>query len=325
MTYSTLGLKLMNQLDELDDEDGDKYFDPENWKPLECLPDKDEWSGIAFGNGKFVAVAHNSQYIAYSEDAENWTRVRLESVIPAYDIEFGNGRFIIVNGESTFLTISEDGVNWRNIPITAYGGSSSTGDYRRIRFLNGYFWILKYGGEYAGYSSNGDGWTYVPLKVKAKWIDIAYGQITTGEEIYVAIAEEGNQASYSLDAVFWTPIQISYTDHHLTTIVFDPTTKEFMAFGKDAVLESQSYINVFNGPWCEVSFDMTSDNSTQPTYNVIRQVYGCEVKGKAITIGTICLVPETYSTSGEANIGLIYGLNSYKLRRPLQTEPNLLR
>lgn len=77
------------------------------------------WSGIAYGNGKYVAVGNgvgNSGFITSSTNGENWSTVKTEGMKGWYDIAYGNGKFVVVGSSSgSYATSSTDGENWSNI------------------------------------------------------------------------------------------------------------------------------------------------------------------------------------------------------------------
>jgi hypothetical protein len=39
------------------------------------MPSTDDWTSLAFGNGRFVAITSDTTGIAYSLDGQNWTAV----------------------------------------------------------------------------------------------------------------------------------------------------------------------------------------------------------------------------------------------------------
>ncbi|GBU29327.1 hypothetical protein R84B8_02891 [Treponema sp. R8-4-B8] len=61
--------------------------------------------GIAYGNGKFVAVGEHGK-IAYSSDGVTWKTADSKSDDHIYAIAYGNGKFVIGGSYST------DGINW---------------------------------------------------------------------------------------------------------------------------------------------------------------------------------------------------------------------
>lgn len=83
----------------------------------------DQWSNldftdIAYGNGKFVAINKANQ-IFYSTDAVNWTRANTPFTSTVYgarrvSVCFGNGKFIAV-GFDERIASSTDGVIWNYV------------------------------------------------------------------------------------------------------------------------------------------------------------------------------------------------------------------
>ena len=70
------------------------------------------WCDIAYGNGKFVTVAINTNCAAYSEDGEHWTEVELPCSCRWKNVSYGNGMFIACAYETNVIAISSDGVKW---------------------------------------------------------------------------------------------------------------------------------------------------------------------------------------------------------------------
>ena len=79
------------------------------------------WNDIAYGNGKFVAIASKVASVTYSEDGIIWKTARMSDVNNWNSIAYGNGAFVVVgNGVSSIPTTnvaaySEDGINWRQV------------------------------------------------------------------------------------------------------------------------------------------------------------------------------------------------------------------
>ena len=93
------------------------------------LPSIRSWRSIAYGNGKFVAIAYSSNQAAYSEDGITWTATTLPISSTWYSITYGNGKFVAIAYSSNQAAYSEDGITWTatTLPIsstwydTAYG------------------------------------------------------------------------------------------------------------------------------------------------------------------------------------------------------------
>jgi hypothetical protein len=72
--------------------------------------------GVAYGNGKFVAVGDNSSNpIAYSTDGMNWTGVAISGVTQGFCVTYSNGYWAVgVNGGK--IAYSTDGITWSLTP-----------------------------------------------------------------------------------------------------------------------------------------------------------------------------------------------------------------
>ncbi len=81
--------------------------DGQSWQERDSTID-DPITGIAYGNGRFVAVG--GQNILVSEDSQTW-RVQRTWLVPLREIAFGRNTFVAV-GESSHILHSEDGITW---------------------------------------------------------------------------------------------------------------------------------------------------------------------------------------------------------------------
>lgn len=75
------------------------------------LPMTARWMGIAYGAGKFVAVANSVNYVITSSDGITWTTVNLPFGASWTDIAYGNGKFIISSMDK-YIAYSTDGITW---------------------------------------------------------------------------------------------------------------------------------------------------------------------------------------------------------------------
>ncbi|EGF53397.1 hypothetical protein SAMN05444376_1632 [Bacteroides clarus YIT 12056] len=76
---------------------------------------------VCYGNGKYVAVGSYDDYkaIAYSTDAINWT-IGWKLQKELYSVTYGNGKFAAI-GEAGTTYISVDGANWSKVDIGISG------------------------------------------------------------------------------------------------------------------------------------------------------------------------------------------------------------
>ena len=129
------------------------------------------WTGIAYGNGTFVAVAGVGQSGAYSYDGINWNLVNLPTATGGAATKFityGNGYFVVTNYVSTSINYSRDGINW--FTSTRSSGFSIHTD---LAYGNGIYNILNY--NEASFSYDGINWLNSNNITSTDWQAVAYG------------------------------------------------------------------------------------------------------------------------------------------------------
>jgi hypothetical protein len=102
---------------------------------VQASPTTNTWSAIAYGNGKFIAVAQSGtgNRVMTSPDGVNWTAGTSSADNAWTSVAFGNGTFVAVaaTGTGNRVMTSPDGSTWtaRNPGATApAGNTASTGD-----------------------------------------------------------------------------------------------------------------------------------------------------------------------------------------------------
>ena len=76
------------------------------------MSSKQSWSSVCYGNGKFVAVALNSDVFAYSTNGTSWTQGSMCSNGTWESVCYGNGKFVAVARGSNKFNYSSDGITW---------------------------------------------------------------------------------------------------------------------------------------------------------------------------------------------------------------------
>jgi hypothetical protein len=159
-----------------------------NWTPT-TLPSSANWYSVAYGNGKFVAIAYYSNKAAYSTDGINWTETTMPSSGNWWGFTYGNGKFVaIATSNSNKAAYSLDGITW--IAATM----PSIANWHSVAYGNGKFVTASYGSTKAAYSTDGINWTETTMPSSANWYSVAYGN-----DMFVSIADNGNQAAFSND------------------------------------------------------------------------------------------------------------------------------
>ena len=148
---------------------------------------------VCYGNGKFVAVAYDSNNAAYSTDGITWTVATLP-ISTTCSVCYGNGKFVAVADGSNNAAYSTDGITWTVATLP-----SSAITWCSVCYGNGKFVAVAYGSNKAAYSTDGITWTVATLPSSARWHSVCYGN---GK--FVAVATSSNKAAYSTDGITWT-------------------------------------------------------------------------------------------------------------------------
>nr|DAZ56559.1 MAG TPA: Photosynthesis system II assembly factor YCF48 [Caudoviricetes sp.] len=160
------------------------------------LPSSAKWCSVCYGNGKFVAVAGNSDTAAYSTDGITWTAATMPSPLFWYSVAYGNGKFVAVTIEGDTTAYSTDGITWSLVPMPP---SCSSYAWQSVTYGNGKFVMVAEGSDAAAYSTDGINWTRVTLPLSASWCSV-----TSGNGKFVAVARNSATAAYSTDGITWT-------------------------------------------------------------------------------------------------------------------------
>jgi hypothetical protein len=127
------------------------------------------WTGVAYGNGTFVAVAGFGQSAGVSYDGINWNLVNLPSSAGGIKfITYGNGYFIVTNYVSNDINYSRDGINWSTSTRTSTYGIKTD-----IAYGNGIYSIFNY--QEGTYSYDGVNWLLGNTIAATDWQAVAYG------------------------------------------------------------------------------------------------------------------------------------------------------
>jgi len=105
--------------------DGTRFkhsYNGKDWLTQTNLPSLDlPWTGVTYGNGKFVATAATAATgsVAVSNDGVTWTLGSRPGGFLLYDVAYGNGIFVST-GDTGKVIVSKDGETWTEIqtPLT---------------------------------------------------------------------------------------------------------------------------------------------------------------------------------------------------------------
>ena len=180
------------------------------------------WVDVCYGEGRFVALASDSQTVRISSDGENWDTTGTLARTGYTCIAYGLGLYVAARSGSTIGAWSTDGVTW--IEITMPSASS----WGHIAFGNGRFVALSQSsGTALAYSITGKVWYEAALPVSASWTNITYGQ-----GVFLAVTNS-TQAATSQDGINWTSRTMSTAASGFTAVSFGNPQRagKFVAVG----------------------------------------------------------------------------------------------
>jgi hypothetical protein len=104
---------------------GDEAFRSTNgivWTSAGNLPAAAIWSSVAYGNGRFVAIANSSNEVAISYDS-GATWIVSPSMLPSNElwvtVKYGQGLFVAVAEGTDICATSQDGITWTKQTLSA--------------------------------------------------------------------------------------------------------------------------------------------------------------------------------------------------------------
>ena len=221
------------------------------------LPFSGNWSGIAYQNGVWMAIAEGSAAYAISTDGVTWVRKTFPAYAP-YRLAAGNCRFLATNSNLSrpqFLLSADGDCGPGEPPCVAPGPGDPGYTPPHPPALSDPLWnshyrpiadggIVSFGGNYffsqRGYSSDGASWT------------ASNGPSTDGNKGHVA---HGNGLYFdgryiSTDGVSWTPTYprdvLGLINSHPPSLAFglgggsSPGVGKFLAVYRGAPVSSQA-------------------------------------------------------------------------------------
>ena len=169
--------------------------DGDRWEMASELPEGQELRAVAWGNGRFVAVGWSGK-VVYSRDGDRWATADAGTEQSFSAVTWGDGRFVVVGGQGTILH-SEDGERWTaatEVPIVE--------DWQLLNSVawgGGRFVVVGNWSPTILRSSDGDRWEFVPERPLEGYVEpvVAWG----GDRFVMA---SGHRFFSSVDGTGWT-------------------------------------------------------------------------------------------------------------------------
>lgn len=159
------------------------------------LPGSEKWTSVCYGAGKYVTIARDSAKAAYSNDGVTWIETTLPVDAEWYDIVYGNGRFAAIAYKSDIAAVSTDGINWMQTKLP------STRTWTAVTHGNGIF-VAVSATIHAAYSADGITWQAGQMPISATYVDVCYGN---GRFVAVT-GQNTNRMASSRNGSTWTAV-----------------------------------------------------------------------------------------------------------------------
>ena len=120
------------------------------------VPTSQIWTGIAYGNGTFVAISENSNEAIYSIDSgTTWTVSTLPATANWTAITYARDKFVALSSKTDSsrcdVAVSYDGITW-------YGDTMVTGEWTDVTYGNGLLIAVNSGTDIVALSQDGYSW-----------------------------------------------------------------------------------------------------------------------------------------------------------------------
>lgn len=170
------------------------WITPEQGWKQNTLPANRKWNRVTYGDGKYVAVAFDSDKGAYSTDGITWTEMSMPANRRWFGVAYGDGKFVAVASTIDKGAYSTDGITWTEMTLPA------SQRWECLTYGGGKFVTVAVNSMYGAYSTDGITWTQMTLPKKKDWSNVTYG-----DGKFVAVSNSvSSMAAYSIDGITWT-------------------------------------------------------------------------------------------------------------------------
>ena len=170
------------------------WITPEQGWKQNTLPASRKWNRVTYGDGKYVALAFDSDKGAYSTDGITWTEMSMPANRRWFGVAYGDGKFVAVASNIDKGAYSTDGITWTEMTLPA------SQRWECLTYGGGKFVTVAVNSMYGAYSTDGINWTQMTLPKKKDWSNVTYG-----DGKFVAVSNSvSSMGAYSIDGITWT-------------------------------------------------------------------------------------------------------------------------
>jgi len=260
--------------------------DGQGWTQ-EYKPSPANHIGLAWGNGKWLAIENSGTGAIYSTDGTvTWTPSTLPISASWVGLAHGSGKFVAIASDTNTVAVADDStLTWTTATIPGFQDSTQP-MWSDITYGNGRFVAVSNDREALAYSLDGTNWYLTELPFDADYHRVSYGQgvfmafsTTGGSDSRVAISDGGFR---------WTELSTGFSNpqkcgalYKGTWYIFDDATTQTVlkidtgARAKGRVVIQGSQLNNFkiwepgSGYQSAPTLTLTDPNITElPNYDL---------------------------------------------------------
>jgi len=193
--------------------DGDEVqhsIDGVNWSAY-TKPSVADHSGLAYGNGKWVAVESSGTGAIYStNNGINWSSTTLPTSGAWVGLAHGSGKFVAIASDTNTVAVADDDtLTWTTATIPGFQDSTQP-LWSDITYGNGRFVAVSNDREAVAYSLDGTNWYLTELPFDADYRRVSYAQ-----GVFMAFSSSGgndSRISISDGGFVWTELSTGFSN-----------------------------------------------------------------------------------------------------------------
>jgi len=184
--------------------------DGSNWNQ-QFKPGVADHSGLAWGNGKWVAIESSGDgYITSVDNGLNWTSGNTGTSASWVGLAHGSGKFVgIASDTNTVVVADDDTLTWTTATIPGFQDSTQP-LWSDITYGNGRFVAVSNDREAVAYSLDGTNWYLTELPFDADYSRVSYAQ-----GVFMAFSASGgtdSRVAISDGGYVWTELSTGFSD-----------------------------------------------------------------------------------------------------------------
>lgn len=182
----------------------------ESWPDGFSMPTAGDWTCLAAGNNRFVAIRTGSDAAASSLNGVTWTARTMPESRNWKAVTYGGDKFVAVASDQNSAAYSTNGETWTATSMPTVGDDPTINEWKDITYGKNQFVAVANSQNVAATSADGISWTGVVISNDSpkEWVSVAYGN-----NRYVTISSTGDVLySFTATTGAWLPASLPEPD-----------------------------------------------------------------------------------------------------------------